>query len=132
MRPPGRKIRSTPFYSPIIMTLTTGSMPDINSGVYDIGIEVQDMQGQEDLLVFKTRHQRKDGTTYPVEIHLQLMRNEFPPVFLAVIQDMEQRLKDEAVKICEEMGLTQASVESLIYRAKVSLRKSLFSYFENY
>ena len=35
-------------------------------------------------------------------------------------------------KICEEMGLSQASVESLIYRAKQSLRKSLVSFFENY
>lgn len=35
-------------------------------------------------------------------------------------------------EICKEMDLSQASVESLIYRAKVSLRKSLFSYFENY
>ncbi len=35
-------------------------------------------------------------------------------------------------EICDEMGLTQASVESLIYRAKVSLRKSLASFFENY
>ena len=33
-------------------------------------------------------------------------------------------------EICEEMDLSQASVESLIYRAKVSLRKSLVSYFE--
>ncbi len=35
-------------------------------------------------------------------------------------------------EICEKMNLSQASVESLIYRAKVSLRKSLVSYFENY
>lgn len=34
-------------------------------------------------------------------------------------------------EICEKLGLSQASVESLIYRAKVSLRKSLVSYFEN-
>jgi RNA polymerase sigma-70 factor (ECF subfamily) len=34
-------------------------------------------------------------------------------------------------EICEKMELSQASVESLIYRAKVSLRKSLVSYFEN-
>lgn len=33
-------------------------------------------------------------------------------------------------EICEKMDLSQASVESLIYRAKVSLRKSLVSYFE--
>ena len=35
-------------------------------------------------------------------------------------------------EICEIMGLSQASVESLIYRAKASLRKSLVSYLENY
>lgn len=35
-------------------------------------------------------------------------------------------------EICDEMGLSQASVESLIYRAKQSLRKSLVSFFENY
>lgn len=35
-------------------------------------------------------------------------------------------------EICIKMGVSQASLESLIYRAKVSLRKSLVSYFENY
>ncbi len=35
-------------------------------------------------------------------------------------------------EICEELELSQASVESLIYRAKVSLRKSLVNFFENY
>ena len=35
-------------------------------------------------------------------------------------------------EICDELGLSQASVESLIYRAKVSLRKSLVNFFENY
>ncbi len=34
-------------------------------------------------------------------------------------------------EICEIMKLSQASVESLIYRAKVTLRKSLITYFEN-
>jgi RNA polymerase sigma factor (sigma-70 family) len=35
-------------------------------------------------------------------------------------------------EICEAMSLSQASVESLIYRAKTSLKKSLVNYFENY
>ncbi len=34
-------------------------------------------------------------------------------------------------EICEIMDLTQASVESLIYRAKIYLRKSLAFYFKN-
>lgn len=35
-------------------------------------------------------------------------------------------------EICEALSLSQASVESLIYRAKISLKKSLVNYFENY
>lgn len=34
-------------------------------------------------------------------------------------------------EICEALQLSQASVESLIYRAKTNLRKSLYSYFNN-
>ncbi len=34
-------------------------------------------------------------------------------------------------EICEALNLSQASVESLIYRAKSNLRKSLYSYFKN-
>jgi len=34
-------------------------------------------------------------------------------------------------EICDALNLSQASVESLIYRAKSNLRKSLFSYFKN-
>lgn len=58
--------------------------------------------GERDLVVFETRHRRKDGTTYPVEVHLQLMREEEPPVFVAYIQDiaerkrLEERLREQA------------------------------------
>lgn len=45
--------------------------------------------GQQSLF-FDTVHQRKDGTSYPVEMRLQLMRVE-PPVFLAVVQDITER-----------------------------------------
>ncbi len=34
-------------------------------------------------------------------------------------------------EICKALNLSQTSVESLIYRAKTNLRKSLFSYFKN-
>ncbi|MCK7583632.1 MAG: sensor domain-containing diguanylate cyclase [Chromatiales bacterium] len=33
-------------------------------------------------------HRRKDGSTYPVEVRLQLSRSERPPVFLAIVQDL--------------------------------------------
>ncbi|MFD0914818.1 PAS domain S-box protein [Pseudahrensia aquimaris] len=48
-----------------------------------------------ELLVFKTKQLRKDGSTYPVEVHLQLMRDEDPPLYLAVVQDITEREKRE-------------------------------------
>ncbi|MGI9478178.1 MAG: PAS domain S-box protein [Hyphomicrobiaceae bacterium] len=53
--------------------------------------------GAQEVLAFKTVHQRKDGSTYPVEIHLQLMRSETPPVFAAVIQDITEIERSEAI-----------------------------------
>jgi len=47
--------------------------------------------GEKDILVFETVHQRKDHTIYNVEVHLQLMSEETPPVFVAIIQDSTER-----------------------------------------
>jgi len=41
-------------------------------------------------------HQRKDGTSYPVEMRLQLSRSERPPVFLAIVQDLTRHKRAEA------------------------------------
>ena len=48
-------------------------------------------RGEKPLITFETLHQRKDGTTYPVEVRLQLSRVETPPVFIAIIQDISER-----------------------------------------
>lgn len=53
--------------------------------------------GSQDVLVFKTLHQRKDGSTYPVEVHLQLMRTESPAVYAAIIQDITELERREAI-----------------------------------
>ena len=53
-------------------------------------------KGDEDLLVFETLHQRKDGTLYNVEIRLQLAEEESPPVFIAIILDITVRKQTEA------------------------------------
>lgn len=58
------------------------------------------IDGTQDYLVFETTHQRNDGSTYPVEVRLQLLAHEDPPVFFAVINDIslrkiaEQKLRD--------------------------------------
>ena len=47
-------------------------------------------------LDFSTTHQRKDGTTYPVEIHLQLAKFDDEPVYVAMIMDVTKRTQMEA------------------------------------
>jgi len=46
-------------------------------------------------LSFETVHQRKDGSTYPVEVRLQLSREENPPVYVAMILDITERKQSE-------------------------------------
>ena len=46
-------------------------------------------------LKFLTQHRRKDGSAYPVEVHLE-MTNDVPPFFVAVTMDITERKKMEA------------------------------------
>ncbi|MHB8107811.1 MAG: PAS domain S-box protein, partial [Candidatus Cryosericum sp.] len=44
-------------------------------------------------LFFETVHRRKDGTRYPVEVHLQLVGDGDQSMFLAIINDTTERAK---------------------------------------
>lgn len=46
--------------------------------------------GEQQSITFETDHLRKDGTTYLVEVRLQLM-NADHPVFMAIVQDITER-----------------------------------------
>ncbi len=46
-------------------------------------------------VVFETFHRRKDGSRYPIEVQLHLSRNETPPVFVAIVQDLTARKRAE-------------------------------------
>ncbi|MEC4896175.1 MAG: PAS domain S-box protein [Oscillatoria sp. PMC 1051.18] len=48
-------------------------------------------RGEKEKLIFKTFHRRRDGSLYPVEVHLQLIDR----VFLAVVLDITERVKTE-------------------------------------
>ncbi|MDH3903500.1 MAG: PAS domain S-box protein, partial [Xanthomonadales bacterium] len=61
--------------------------------------------GQQPELVLTTVHRRKDQTMYPVEIHLQYM-DEQPPVCVAVVRDIDDRLRMES-----ELGKLAQAVE---------------------
>ncbi len=51
--------------------------------------------GEQAALLFNTLHRRKDGTHYPTEVHLQLFKDEKPPLFAAVILDITERVTAE-------------------------------------
>ncbi|MDH3326208.1 MAG: PAS domain S-box protein, partial [Gammaproteobacteria bacterium] len=46
-------------------------------------------------LTFKTLHQRKNGSTYPVEIRLQMIEDQINPMYLAIVQDITERVRAE-------------------------------------
>ena len=54
----------------------------------------------------------------------QLPENQKKALLMHKFEDLSHK------EICEKMGLSQSSVESLIYRAKTNLRKSLLNYFK--
>ena len=48
-------------------------------------------RGEKQQISFETKHRRKDGSLYPVEVRLQLSATETPAVFIAIIQDISER-----------------------------------------
>ena len=58
--------------------------------------------GKKELFVFETVHRRKNGTEYPVEIHLQLYRKDEKSLFFAVISDISERKHAENLLIKSE------------------------------
>jgi two-component system, cell cycle sensor histidine kinase and response regulator CckA len=66
------------------------------------------LQGKKEILLFETIHRRHDGSTYPVEVHLQLVKFKDQPAFLAVIMDISGRKHDEKERKKLEAQLQQA------------------------
>jgi PAS domain S-box-containing protein len=60
-------------------------------------------RAEKEMLVFETEHRRKNGSSYPVEVRLQLSKTETPPVFVAVIADITERKQaEEAIHAAKE------------------------------
>ncbi len=51
--------------------------------------------GTRDQVTFETTHRRKDGSTYPVEVRVHLLATETPRAFVAIIQDITERVAAE-------------------------------------
>lgn len=63
------------------------------------------LAGKRKISIFESVHRRKDGTVYPVEVHLQLYNKNESRLFFAVIYDItERKAADEAIrKLNEEL-----------------------------
>jgi PAS domain S-box-containing protein len=64
-------------------------------------------------------HKRKDGTLYPVNVRVQLIHEESPPLFIAIVEDITNRKKVE-----EELEKYQNHLEEVILKRTVELKES--------
>ncbi len=78
--------------------LRTMTIPDINPE-FDADrwapITAPLFAGERDTIHAETTVRRKDGSTYVGDVSLSLSRSETPPVFLAVVQDITDRKRQE-------------------------------------
>lgn len=69
----------------------------------------------QEKIVFSTTHQRKDGSTYPTETHLQLLPYNGKPAFIAISLDMShhQQKQEKSEWMAYHDGLTGLPSRSL-------------------
>ncbi len=71
-------------------------------------------------LRFETVHRRKDGSTYPVEVHLQLSAEGGDPVLVAIVQDISLRRRAEV-----EIRALNAELESRVRARTAELEHAI-------
>jgi two-component system sensor kinase FixL len=81
------------------------------------------LAGQVDKLEFGTRHCRKDGTFYDVDVHLQVSNYRSRPVFVAIILDVTERRSAELL-FREQQQNMNAELERLVESRTEDLRKA--------
>lgn len=83
--------------------------------------------GVKKKLLFETVHERKDKTTYPVDVHLQYSRLGKEPVFVAFISDISERKKyeEKILKQSDELELKVIDRTKELRASESKLRISL-------
>ena len=64
------------------------------------------------LLQFRTRYRRKDGTTFPVEVHVHVERAGERPLFHGIVHDISERQRAEEALRASEARFRAASRSS--------------------
>ncbi|MGD9161782.1 MAG: PocR ligand-binding domain-containing protein, partial [Desulfobacteraceae bacterium] len=65
------------------------------------------VSGKKKQVIFETVHKRKNGSTYPVEVHLQISTFNSKPVYVAIILDITKRKQMAEVLEKRIVALTQ-------------------------
>jgi PAS domain S-box-containing protein len=68
--------------------------PEMNAHQFDDLVKPL-RTGEKEMIEFNTAHRRADGSSYPVEVHLQVVNNGLRRSFLAMILDITERKLDE-------------------------------------
>lgn len=74
--------------------------------------------GEKNQLIFETRHQRKDGSLYPVEVRLQYIHGDSFPAYLAIIIDLTERKKTQL-----ELDRHRNHLESLVEQRTFQIKQ---------
>lgn len=85
--------------------------PELNTASFN-KLLIPLLEYEKEKIIFETKHQRKDKSLYPVEVHLQMATTFGQSVFLAVILDISERKKAEEV-INKEKKLSDSIINSL-------------------
>jgi diguanylate cyclase (GGDEF)-like protein/PAS domain S-box-containing protein len=65
-------------------------LPELDADAFEAIVEPL-RSGDVERVQFETVHRRRDGSTYPVEVRMQLVGSETPPVIAAVVLDITAR-----------------------------------------
>jgi len=75
-------------------------------------------RGSASRIVFETEQARKNGSSYPVEVRLQLTSIDSNSLFLAIVQDITERKKAEQVQL-----QAQSELEIRVQQRTMELKK---------
>ncbi len=78
------------------------------------------LEGKLPFVLFQTRHQRKNGSIYPIEVRLQLVKTENTSIFVGIIQDITERNKAEDQLRSAKEKAEQASLAKSQFVANMS------------